>query len=270
MSKACDSYQHGWALPTTLFALVMALSIMRLLSLESIDTSVIGSDLRHGEALHTIIATAARDYRATSTRCEKIATSPDGRELSLEICRESARPFTTSPPSVSLPSLLVDYDLIFSNAIACPTEPRATSSAADPSPFASTDCHLSGDSRGSTTLLSNIMGASLSLTHPGADPLVLATPGRIVISNEVQSSRDLLVVAGGDVRIATLGAASSSTITVTIISSLGRITVERVGDGVSLVAAGRKELVVPLTSPSLSYPLPPFRAPSLYSFKTTH
>jgi hypothetical protein len=80
-------------------------------------------------------------------------------------------------------------------------------------------------------------------------------------------SSDLLILAGGDVAIAAIRALPSTAAKVSVFSSFGSIRIGLVEGDVSLLVAGRKEVVAPQTPPTRDYPLPPFRAVSVYGFR---
>lgn len=267
MTRSSNYRHRGWALPATLFAIAVALSTIRVLSIESVDTSRIAREIHNATQLQATIATTVRTSSSTAVGCERVTVSHETIEVPFEVCRERVRAFTTVPPSVSLPPLLIDYDSLFSRASVCPALPTPTKLLDVASPRAALDCTLPSVPRGSIILLENVTGDSISLSQTETTQLVLATPGRIVISQELRTSQDLLVVAGGDVRIASIQTAPATNVTVTIVSSLGRIEIGTAGSSVSLLAAGRGEITAPPTTASLSYPLPPFRVPSVYSFR---
>ena len=268
MNPSETAQQRGWALPATLCALAIMLSVMRVISLESTDTSLIASEIRSADELHKTIATTISDARPSSGRCDRVQVPHDRGELSYEVCGESFRPLSAVPASVSLPQLLVDYDSLFASASDCPSTPKPTTFRALSSPFAALDCYLTGDTRGSLTVLDNILGESIALRQTGTGPLMLATPGRIVISLELRPSHDLVVLAGGDVQITAIRSASQAPVKVTVLSSLGEISIGSVEGEISLLAAGRGELNVPRTEPSRDYPLPPLRPPSVFGFRS--
>ena len=268
MSRSQKTREEGWALSATIFALAVILSTMRLLSLQSADTSRIASEIRRTDQLHETIATTVRGATPSSTRCDTLTISFRESALLYEVCREGLHPFKTIPASVSLPQLLVNYDTLFSRASACPAQPKPTVFQGVPSPFMPRDCPLPENVHGSVILLENAVGKSLVLQENGAEQHYLATPGRIVLSRELRVSHDVVVVAGGDVHINAIR--GDSPVNVTILSSVGGISVGAIEGEVSLLIAVRGDMNVPYSPPASDYPLPPFRPPSVYSFRATN
>jgi hypothetical protein len=267
MIRSKSTEQSGWALPITLFALAIMLSTMHVLSLESIDALQIATEPRRSERLHATIAGSLRDARAAGQRCESIVVTHNGAALSYEVCRESVVPFMTQPTSVTLPLHSIDYDPIFAQASECPSATSATIFRDMDSPFAPRDCLLPSALNTPFVILDNIAGEATSITTRSASNATLATPGRVHISQELIVSSDLLILAGGDVTIAAIRALPSTSAKVTILSSLGSIRIGLVEGAVSLLVAGRKELAAPDTPLTSDYPLPPFRAVSIYGFR---
>ena len=260
---------HGWALPSTICALAILLSTIHLLSFESLDALHIAAEIHRGEKLHTAVATFIRDSPPSFIRCENLPVSFEGNTLSYEVCRETVRPFLTLPASVSLPTGLVDYEALFSQASACPTRLTPALATGAASPSARNDCALPNSMEGSVTLLENIRSESTTFSEAGDQgSLRIATPGQITFLGEVRISQDLLVVAGGDINLATLRALPGSAVRVTILSSLGAIRVGAVEGNVALVIMGRSSIEAPETKSAFNFPLPPFRKPSVYSFRS--
>lgn len=265
----CPRTQRAWALPSALFALAALLSTARLLSLESIDAYQIATEARRGEALKSGMATLLSNPSLSSPECETVTVPDQVTTQIYEVCREVSRPFVTLPSSAALPFGLVDYDAIFSRASPCPGTSSPSSNAATPSPRARTDCVLPPNISGSTVLLENIRGESITLASTDRnEALVLASPGDIITSGELQVSHDLLIVAGGDVELPSIHGTSGSFMRVTIVSSLGAIRVGPVVGDVALLIAGRGLLEAPETQLAGDYPMPPMRSPSLRGFRS--
>jgi hypothetical protein len=115
--------------------------------------------------------------------------------------------------------------------------------------------------------LENIRGESLTIAPPSTGAALLASPGGFSVSGDLTIASDLLVVAGGDVDIGGIRGATLSGVKVTVISSLGGVNVGRTYGPVSLLIAGRGSLVGPETTKSSSFPMPPVRSASVYSFR---
>lgn len=267
MNASKAGYQTGWALPTTLFALAITLSTLYVLSLESIDALLIATEPRHSERLHAAVTGAVKNSSAPSGGCQRLSATYEGSAIPYEVCYESARPFITLPASIALPPLPIDYDLIFSWAAECPSSVTPTRFNDMNSPFAPSDCSLPSSVGAPMIILDNLEGESVIVHRGGGPNASLATPGRVTIAQELRVSSDLLILAGGDVMIAGIKAIPSTSSKVTIISAVGRVRVGSVEGDVSLLLAGRGELTAPDTRPSSEYPLPIFRATSIFGFR---
>jgi hypothetical protein len=87
---------------------------------------------------------------------------------------------------------------------------------------------------------------------------MVATTGSLLCDGVLTLASSTLLIAGGDIKIASVASNSSLAISVTIISAHGDIVVGNVSGPVSLLTLGRNLLSAPPTLPSSTYPLPPF------------
>ena len=258
---------QGWILPTTLFGVALLLSSVHLLTFQSIDARQMIAEMLRGERLHQEAISAITTHLSEAGRCTDVSISKDPSHPLYEVCGEERRPFVSNPPSNIDPNLLIDYDAIFSTASTCPTVHVGTELPHKGAPRARYDCLLPSTLRSGVTVLENIRGESLTIVPPSTGSALLASPGGFSVSGDLTIASDLLVVAGGDVDIGGIRGATLSGVKVTVISSLGGVKVGRTYGAVSLLIAGRGSLVAPETTKSSSFPMPPVRSASVYSFR---
>jgi len=170
-------------------------------------------------------------------------------------------------PSYNLPSGTVDYDSVFRVATRCTQRLEESETFTASIPLSNYSCRIDSTFSGDVVRHENIEGNRIALAGSSSFPLILASPGRIRISERLASNSDLVVVAGGDVRIRQLENTGTKEIRVSIFSSLGSVVVESLGDRISLLSAGRQSIQVPPSQPSSEYPLPPFKLYGLRGFE---
>jgi hypothetical protein len=73
----------------------------------------------------------------------------------------------------------------------------------------------------------------------------------------IATEADLLIVAGGTIRIPSILSSSEKNIRVTLLSAHGDIEVRAVSPNVSLLSIGRRLIAVPPSVASTGHPLPP-------------
>lgn len=265
MTQASTRYQRGWALPVVMFGTALIIGWARLITLETTATSLFLPIISRGEEIRAHSKERLALNNPLSRECHEISLSHDSIETSYIRCSEGAVPFRTQPP-YSLPQRVINYDALFSRAGGCSTTPTRTSRLASGVPKALFTCTLPRTIVGGLTLLDNIKADTVSLITQNSDAALMATPGSVTITGTLSISQDLLIVSGGDIDIAVIHNTAEAHHRVTVISSLGAITVGRVVGSVSLLVAGRATIQAPETSPSTTFPLPPMRNASLRGF----
>jgi hypothetical protein len=258
---------RGWTLPTTLFCLALLLSSIHLLTFESVDARRMIAERTIGRRLHQEAVSAVKAHLSTGQRCRDISVSNESSPASYEVCGEELRPFNSVPSMKIDPATLIDYDVIFLSAVNCPVAPVLTTLSQAIAPRARNDCLLPPTLRDGAVVLENIRGENLTISPPSGTSALLASPGSTTVLGELTITANLLIVSGGDVEIGGIRGTSPSSITVTIISSLGSIHVGKTYGPVSLVVAGRSTLEVPETPQPQSFPMPPLRTRSIRSFR---
>lgn len=258
---------RGWTLPTTLFCLALLLSSVHLITFESVDARRMIAERTTGRRLHQDAVSAVQAHLSKGQRCRDISVSNGSSPASYEVCGEELRPFNSVPSMKIDPTVLIDYDVIFSSAVSCPVAPVPATSTQTTAPRARNDCLLPTTLRAGAVVLENIRGENLTISPPSGTSALLASPGSTTVLGELTITANLLVLSGGDVEIGGIRGASPSSITVTIISSLGSIHVGKTHGPVSLVVAGRSTFEVPETPQPQSFPMPPLRTRSIRSFR---
>lgn len=256
---------RGWTLPVVMLGTALLLGWIRLLTLETSATGISLPIISQGEAVRAISKERLALNIPSSRVCEDISIRDDTIETSYTRCSEGVVPFVTQPP-FPLPLKNIDYDAIFSRATVCSTEPMTTPPSASHVPKSLTTCVLQSRIAAGTTLLDNIKAETVSLVTQKAETTLMASPGSITIMGTLSISQDVLIIGGGDIDIGVIHNTSDVSHRVTIMSSLGSISVGRVIGNLSLLVAGRSTLQTPETPQSTSYPLPPLRDPSLRGF----
>jgi hypothetical protein len=102
----------------------------------------------------------------------------------------------------------------------------------------------------------NIEAESIELPEQ-ANPVRISTPGELVVTNGLTTEADLLIVAGGTIRIPSIVSPSGKSIRVTLLSAHGDIEVRAVSPNVSVLSIGRRLIAVPPSAASTGHPLPP-------------
>jgi hypothetical protein len=258
---------RGWTLPTTLFGLALLLSSVHLLTFESIDARLMIAEMLRGERLHQEATSAIATHAKQRGACGDVTISSDSDHPPYEVCGEERLSFVSKPSSRIDPNLLPDYDAVFSVASACPAPPVGTDLPFRGAPRAHKDCFLPSTIKDGASVLENIRGGNVSISPPTSGFTLLASPGSLSLSGDLTIGGDLLIMAGGDVDIGRIRGVSLHGVAVTIISSLGGITVGKTDGAVSLLVAGRGSLNAPETTGSTSFPMPPMRSPSIYSLR---
>lgn len=257
--------ERGWTLPVVMFGTALLLGWVRLLMIETTATGIALPILTRGETFRAQGRERVSRNIALSRMCDDISSSQETIETIYTRCSEGIVPFQTKP-TFSLPQKTVDYDALFALAGRCSTPPSQASPSSGGSPQAPATCLLPPTVIGDVTLLDNLKGDTVSVITQNAEAALMASPGCITITNTLSISQDLLIVSGGEVHISTLQNTSDTHRRVTIISSLGTISVGRVAGPLSLLVVGRSTIQAPETPPSTTYPLPPMRSGSLRGF----
>lgn len=254
--------QRGFTLPLALFALVILVSSIRMLSVygaQATEALKIGAD---GDREYERIKEQISRSLPTGGGCARLSHN----ERVAVVCADLNIPWRLSP-SYDLPAGTVDYDSVFRNTTTCAMSIAEATPTTPLPPLSARTCPLSGVVPANITRQENIEGRNLSLVVTTNVPSVLASPGRVRVLTRLTISSDLVVVAGGDVFIERLESSSTDQTRVSIFSSLGDITVGSIAPNIALFSAGRRRIEVPPSPQSLSYPLPPFRGRGLRGFE---
>ena len=220
----------------TLFGITLIMGTIRLLSLDATGVTRMYGDIRLSNTMREHVMREVASMGEPKPLCRTTTMNVDETTLDYEICGERRVPYMVAPPTGQLPLSRIDYDALFTSAV----------------PFPST-------LQGGIVTLENLRGETTQVTATSPQPSLIASPGAITITGSLTLESDLVLVAGGDIDIASITSLSDQGRKVTIISALGAIRVGSVSPGISLVAAGRSVLEVPETTQRPPFPLPPQR-----------
>jgi hypothetical protein len=109
--------------------------------------------------------------------------------------------------------------------------------------------------RSSIIVSHNIEVESIEL-QPQVTAANIGTPGELTVRNILITDTDLLIVAGGSIRISSIVSPSGKIIRVTLLSAHGDVEVRAVSPNVSLLSIGRRLISVPASAVSTGHPLP--------------
>jgi hypothetical protein len=259
MRRLVGNGQNGWVLPTTLFGITLIMGTIRLLSLDATGVTRMYGDIRLSNTMRQHVMREVASMGEPKPLCETRTMNVDETKFDYEICGERRVPFMVAPPTGQLPMTRIDYDSLFMNALPCPSTPTNGIDARGNAVKASKDCPISSTLKGGVITVENLRGETTRVTATAAQPSIIASPGAITITGSLILESDLVLVAGGDIDIASITSLSDQGRKVTIISALGAIRVGSVSPGISLVAAGRSVLEVPETEQRSPFPMPPQR-----------
>jgi len=266
MSHASQSEQHGWVLPTTLFGITLMMGTIRLIALDATGITRVYGDCAQSNTARQFVIRELASLGEPTPLCAKRTITFEETKLDYEVCGERRIPFMVAPPTGQLPITRVDYDALFMNAAPCPSSPTNATDTRRDTVKASKDCPIPSTLEGGITILENMRGETTRVTATSGQSRI-ASPGAITITASLTLESDLLIVAGGDVDIASITSLSHQGHKVTIISALGAIRVAFVSPGISLIAAGRSVLEVPETTQRPPFPLPPQRRHALVGIR---
>jgi hypothetical protein len=175
-----------------------------------------------------------------------------------KVCTVGSPPLLTTPPH-PLPSNRVDFRALLHNATPCRFERSQGSEMIFSEPKASATCIAPSILNEPLVTLDNIRIRDLSIAlPPHSSNLILATPGTLLTEGALTLNSSSIIVAGGNLRIATLRTTSSERIAVTLLSAHGDIVVGQTVGAISVLSIGRQLLAVPPTPPAPVFILPPF------------
>lgn len=173
-------------------------------------------------------------------------------------CSRGFPPFLTNHP-IRLPDGRIDYNSLFASPSPCPGQRHNAPEESATLPRSATTCELPSRLMQGLAALDNLHCRDLVVERSDdSGPLILTTVGSLVCDGVLTITASSLIVAGGDIRIAAVAAASSTPIAITMISAHGGITVGGTSGPISLLGLSRSALNVPLSPVPRDPPLPPF------------
>lgn len=209
---------------------------------------------------NSIIRTLA-STAPVSSGCHRIsAPSKDSTGPMVISCTFIDTPFTAMP-AIALPQGSPHYSEIFKNLGKCVGVLRTTLGPIFTTPKTNQTCLV--DSyliQEGLTLPFNIEAANLTIeTTKETRYTTIASTGSIDITDSLIANTPLLVLAGGDISVTNIATQTNNSISITLLSAHGDISVDHVGENIEIALIGRKSLQSPsLQALSLPANLPPF------------
>jgi hypothetical protein len=251
--------EHGSIVLLALFSLSVIAFVFAQVAMHANTLFALARSVREGDLFRSALREGLAIPGAARRGCEEQQLSGGGTSQLWYVCSRGFVPFSSHPP-IPLPNTPLDYDIIFATRIPCPHVHQAVSDRSFRNPVSPYTCTLSGSQSAGATLSDNISAHDLTLlsSRPN-ETLQLATPGTITITGVLSLSSDTLIIAGGDLRIKTLGTNARMPLSVTLLSAHGDVTLDEASGLISVVGIGRGGISIPPTMPSAHYPLPPVR-----------
>ena len=217
---------------------------------------------------NTIMRTLATPG-SVSSGCQRISVpSKDSNGPTLISCTFIDISFTTIP-AIALAQGSPHYKEIFQNMGRCPSGLSDTAGTIFTTPKTNQTCLMDTYLiKESLTLPFNIEAANLTTeTTKETEYITIASTGSIKITDSLIANAPLLVLAGGDISVATIATQKNNPISITLLSAHGDISVEHVGANIEIVLIGRKSLQSPpLQALTLPPNLPPFISKNVDGF----
>ena len=247
--------QRGLSFPIVILSIALLAFLTRSLTALGILFSSLSIDVRRGEEIHEQARQAILSNHSSQVGCRSLPVIYKESSRSWASCSESTSPFSTLP-AINESFDNFNYDPLFTSPVVCPGLESETNQQVFSHPTCSKVCKIQGAVRGDLRALSNLEFTSLgTLTPSPSKQLTVATPGYLLAPEGIQTPQDLLLFAGGDMRIALIRNTTSSLVRVTAISAQGEINIERVAGQISLFVIGRATLRAPPTPFIAPFPL---------------
>lgn len=253
-------HERGSTLLLTLFSMSVIAFLFLQVAAHAHSLFAITHSLQKGNLFRSSMREAMTTPRASQRTCERQQLSGQVISQSWHVCSHGFAPFA-SLPTIPLPAIPFNYDTVFATALPCPSAPQAISERSFHHPVSPYTCTVAGTQSDGLTLTDNIIAQDLTLSNlrPN-ETLRLASPGTITITGVLSLTGDTLILAGGDLRIATLRSESGVPSSITLLSAHGDVTLDEVIGPLSVVGIGRARLALPPTTPAAHYPLPGTRS----------
>jgi hypothetical protein len=197
--------------------------------------------------------------RGLTASCAPFFIASHGASVEWMGCSEGNPQLKTSA-MLPLPTGVPDYHEIFKTITHCPGIEVPNRRQQFSAPAHPVTCTVSGELTDNLILAENIKFNTLTLRHhKEAGYGIIASLGDVRGEGAIITSSDLLIIAGGDVSIASISTSTSERVKVTILSAQGAIEVLNADAQVSLLLIGPQRLAAPTTRTTQGYPLPQFR-----------
>ncbi len=252
------SGESGTALLAVLFSVVVVGTLLHRLTKYAAHYTQLASLHEQGRAARELTRNMITAPVSGKRTCLELGIDDGtGPRRTTVTCTLGAPPFRFAPMIQGLAGR-PDYTSLFAAMMPCPTKPQPETQRSFTSPVSPERCVIS-KLYSSLIVSHNIETDSVEL-QGHVDPVRIASPGEIVVNNFLTTDTDLLIVAGGTIRITSINSSSAKLTRVTLLSAHGDIEVRAVAPTVSVVALGRRLIAVPPSAITTGHPLPPVTA----------
>lgn len=247
--------ENGSALFALLFSLVIIGGLLHALTIYSTHYSKLAATYRDGATTRENVRNRITVSRSPRRGCvESQADGGDSALRTVTTCTVGEPPFRFEPAGQSF-SGRPDYNVLFAGKVPCPTNLKPETLRTFTSPVSPERCVVPIFTAG-VTMSHNIEAEMIEL-QAQATVARIATLGELTVTNTLKTDADVLIVAGGTIRIPSIVTTSRTLVHVTLLSAHGDIEVRMVSPNISLLSIGRRLIAAPLSAPSSGHPLPP-------------
>lgn len=253
--KTQANLERGSALFALLFSLVLIGGLIHGLSTYATHYTKLAATYHNGVTAREQVRAGIRMARSSSRGCsESRIDGDDSAYRTVVTCTLGEPPFRFEPGGQDF-SGRPDYGVLFAGAITCPGTVRPETVRNFTAPISPERCVvplLTSD----TTMTYNIEAEAIQLQGQ-AHVARISTTGEFVVMNTLTTDADVLIVAGGTIRIPAIVTSSTTLVRVTLLSAHGDIEVRATSPNISLLSIGRRLIAVPSTAATTGHPLPP-------------
>lgn len=253
--KLRPQHERGSALFALLFSLLIIAGLVHGLTSYTTHYTKLAATYHSGATAREHTRAGIRTARFNDRGCTESRVNSGAGAYQIVVTCTVGEPLFRYEPSGQAFSGRPDYGALFAGATPCPTTLRAESAQSFTSPISPERCVvplLTAD----TTMTYNIEAESIAL-QARATAARIATPGQLTVTSVLKTDADVLIVAGGTIKIPTIISSSTALVRVTLLSAHGDIEVRTVSPNISLLSIGRRLIAVPSTAASTGHPLPP-------------